>query len=84
MATVQSVNRLAPRRALRNAAAGRSAGTLGSSPTLLQTLAFAGQTLLGAVLLFFGILMISTLFLLPVGLPLALLGVALIVAPSSS
>jgi hypothetical protein len=46
-------------------------------------LAFVGRTLLGAVLLFLGILMIATLFLLPVGLPLALLGVALIAAPSS-
>jgi hypothetical protein len=35
------------------------------------------------MLLLLGILMISTLLLLPVGLPLALLAVALIAAPGS-
>jgi hypothetical protein len=40
-----------------------------------------GQRLLGVVLLLLGILMMSTLLLLPVGLPLALFAVALVAAP---
>jgi hypothetical protein len=47
-------------------------------------LADVGRRLLGAVLLLLGILMMSTLWLLPVGLPVALLAVALIAAPNSS
>ena len=38
---------------------------------VLQTLAFEGRKLLGAILLLLGVLMMSTLLLLPVGLPLA-------------
>ena len=51
------------------------------SPSRLQTLVCAGRRLLGAVLLLLGILMMSTLLLLPVGLPLAHLALALIAAP---
>jgi hypothetical protein len=83
MATVQSSNRLALRAQLRNAAAGRSPGAPGPSPSVLRTLAYGGRRLLGAGLLPLGILMMSTFLLLPVGLPLALLAVALIAAPSS-
>ena len=43
--------------------------------------AFEGRKLLGAILLLLSILMMSTLLLLPVGLPLSLLAVALIAAP---
>jgi hypothetical protein len=46
-------------------------------------LALSGQRLLGAVLLLLGILMMTTLLLLPIGLPLALFAVALIAAPAS-
>ena len=62
-------------------AAARNPGTPGPAGELLQTLALAGRRLLGAVLLLLGILMMSTLLLLPVGLPLALLAVALLAAP---
>jgi hypothetical protein len=41
-----------------------------------------GRCLLGAALLLVGILAMSTLWLLPVGLPLALVGAALISAPA--
>ena len=49
----------------------------------MPALAVGGRRLLGGVLLLLGILLMSTLLLLPVGLPLALLAVALIAAPSS-
>jgi hypothetical protein len=83
MATILTSNRLALRPQLRNAAEDRSPEALGPSPFVLRTLAFGGRRLLGAVLLVSGILMMSTLVLLPVGLPLALFAVALIAAPGS-
>jgi hypothetical protein len=81
MANVQSSNGLALRRQLRGAAAGRNQGAPGPTRDLLQALAVAGRKLVGAVFLLLGILMMSTLLLLPVGLPLALLAVALLAAP---
>jgi hypothetical protein len=84
MATVLSSNHLARPSRLRNTAAGQSLGTPGSSSFVLQTLAFEGRKLLGAILLLLSVLMMSTLLLLPVGLPLSLLAVALIAAPSNS
>jgi hypothetical protein len=82
MATVQSSIRLTLRARPRNSDAERAARALGPSQSLPQTLAFAGRRLLGAALLLLGIMMMSTLLLLPVGLPVALLAVALIAAPS--
>jgi hypothetical protein len=84
MATVQLSNRAALRLRLRNTPADRSPGDLGPSPSLLQTLACASRRMVGVVLLLLAILVMSTLLLLPVGLPLALLAVALIAAPSGS
>ena len=81
MATVQSSIRLALRARLRSPAAGQSRLVPGPGPAVLRTLALAGRRLLGAVFLLLGILMMSTLLLLPVGLPLALLAVALVAAP---
>jgi hypothetical protein len=43
-----------------------------------------GQLLVGMLLLLLGTGLLLTLWLLPVGLPLALLGTALIAAPSTS
>jgi hypothetical protein len=83
MATVQSSNRLARRAQVRYGAADRGAGAPGRSPSILRNLALPGRCLLGAALLLLGILMMSTLLLLPVGLPVALLAVALIAAPDS-
>lgn len=48
-----------------------------------ELLALGTRQLLGAVLLLLGILLTSTLLLLPVGLPMALVGVALIAAPAN-
>jgi hypothetical protein len=81
MATVQAWHRLPLRTQLPNAVAGRGPSAPAPSLSLLQTLAPACRRLLGAVLLLLGIAMMSTLLLLPVGLPLALLAVALIAAP---
>ena len=52
-----------------------------ASPSLAQAL---GQLLLGVLLLLLGSAVVLTLWLPPVGLPLALLGTALIAAPSTS
>jgi hypothetical protein len=81
MATVRSTIRLALWARLRNPAANRTRLAPEASPSVLRTLALGGRRLLGVMLLLLGILMVSTLLLLPVGLPLALLGTALVVAP---
>jgi hypothetical protein len=82
MATIQSSIRLIPRVWPRNGAADRARAQR-PSYSLPQALAFAGRRLLGAVLLVVSIIMIFTLLLLPIGLPAALVAVALIAAPSS-
>ena len=82
MATVQSQNRMVPWARIGNVATPRQVPEDPNS-SLLQTLAFASRRMLGGVLLLLGMAMTSTLVLLPVGLPLALLAVALIAAPSS-
>jgi hypothetical protein len=51
------------------------------APPLMHTLLVASQRLFGTVLLLAGILMISTLVLAPIGLPLALFALALILSP---
>jgi hypothetical protein len=82
MATVQSPNRLAPRVRIGNdVMQGQVPEALNSS--LLQTLAFASRRLMGGVLLLLGLVMTSTLVLLPVGLPVVILALALIAAPGS-
>ncbi len=55
-----------------------------SSPSLAQVLGQLGQLLLGAMLLLLGAAMVLTLWLLPIGLPLTLLGVALLAAENRS
>jgi hypothetical protein len=82
MATVQSQNRMVPWARIGNVATPRQVPEDPNS-SLLQTLAFASRRLLGGVLLLLGMAMTSTLLLLPVGLPLALLAIALIAAPNS-
>jgi hypothetical protein len=84
MATVLSSTHLARRPRLRNTAADESPRFLAPRVLVLQTLTFECRRLIGAVLLLLGVLMMSTLLLLPFGLPLSLLGVALIAAPSNS
>jgi hypothetical protein len=48
---------------------------------LFQALALLGQRFLGCALILFGGAMVLTLLLMPLGLPVVLLGVALIAAP---
>jgi hypothetical protein len=83
MATVELSSRLALPVKFRRPATERDPGILGRSADMLRTLTLGGRRLLGAFLLLLGILMISTLLLLPIGLPLALFAVALIAAPGS-
>jgi hypothetical protein len=82
MATVHLSNRLDPGARLQNTGAEEVSDVPAASPSALRTLSVAGRRLLGGVLLLLGILMMSTLLLLPVGAPLSLLAVALIAAPS--
>ncbi len=79
MATALSSNHPALRPQHRNAAA----CARGPSPSVVRTLAFEGRRLLGAVLLLLSVLMMSTLLLLPIGLPVALFALALIAAPNN-
>jgi hypothetical protein len=53
-----------------------------TSPSLVQILRQFGQHLLGITLVLLGIGLVLTLVLMPIGLPLALMGIALIAAPS--
>ena len=55
-----------------------------SNPSVARVFGLASQRLCGMVLVFVGILLVSTFLLLPVGLGLALLGVALIAAPAGT
>jgi hypothetical protein len=52
------------------------------SPSSAQILGHLVQVLLGLSLLVFGIGLVLTLVLMPIGLPLFLVGLALIAAPS--
>jgi len=81
MATVHFSNPLDPGARLRNAGAEEVSGDPAPSPSGPRTLLAAGRRLFGVVLLLLSISMNSTLVLLPVGVPLALLAVALIAAP---
>jgi hypothetical protein len=54
------------------------------SPSLAQVLGHLVQVLLGLFLLIFGMGLVLTLVLMPIGLPLSLVGVALIAAPSDA
>jgi hypothetical protein len=60
-----------------------SSNRLALRPPVVRTLAFEGRRLLGTVLLLLSVLMMSTLLLLPIGLPVALLALALIAAPNN-
>jgi hypothetical protein len=83
MATVHSSNRLDPVARLRNTGAEEVSGAPAPSPSGLKPLSVAGRRLLGVVRLLLGILMTFTLVLLPGGVPLIRLAVALIEAPGA-
>ena len=81
MATFVSLNRPLLRVQHSNAAAEQLPAAPAPSGSLAPALFLAARKVLGVVLLLLGILMTFTFILLPVGMPLALLAVALIVAP---
>ena len=85
MATIQSSKQLLARMWGGHAVvAERAPDVAWASPSLVQALGQLGQMLLGVLLLLLGSVLLLTLWLLPVGLPLALLGTALIAAPGTS
>lgn len=85
MGTTFSSNHLARPVLVRNTArAGRGLVAPRSNPSVVRVLRVTGQRLLGLALLCCGVLLVFTFVLLPVGLPLVLLGIALIAAPAGS
>jgi len=84
MATIQTSKQLLARLLVRDrAVVGPVPDVPAERPSLAQALGHLGQVLLGVLLLLLGCALLLTLWLLPVGLPLALLGMALIAAPGS-
>ena len=85
MATIQSSKQLLARMWGSHAVVvERAPAVARASPSLAQALGHLGQLLLGVLLLLLGSALVLTLWLPPVGLPLALLGTALIAAPGTS
>ena len=76
---VRSLERSTRLRRAKSLAATQNA--LSGSHSLAQIIFDLGQGLLGAVCLLVGLVLTLTLWLLPIGLPLALLGCALIATP---
>jgi hypothetical protein len=84
MATIQSSKQLLARLLVRDrAVVGLDPDVPAARPSLTQDLARLGRVWLGVLLLLLGSALLLTLWLLPVGLPLALLGMALIAAPGN-
>ena len=84
MATIQSSKQMLARRLIRDPAVlARARDVSSASTSLAEFLGHLSQVLLGVLLLVLGGALVLTLWLLPVGLPLALLGMALIAAPGN-
>lgn len=84
MATVQSSNHPLARLRVRPAApVAQGPDAPRASPSLVQLLGHLVRVWLGVLLLLLGVALMSTLVLLPVGLPVAFVGVAMIAAPRS-
>lgn len=81
MATVQVSNDWSTRVLDPHSTRGRGDPGLSRLQSFAQILGHVGRQLLGAVLLLFGGAMVFTLWLIPVGLPLMLFGLALLAAP---
>jgi hypothetical protein len=82
MPTIRASQRARTRILVRNATVVERKGRLQSAgPSPAQILGHFAQELLGLALLLLGIGLILTLVLMPIGLPLALVGVALLAAP---
>jgi hypothetical protein len=85
MANIRPSQPVLGRILIRTASAVNRASCLRSaSPSPAKILGHFVQEVLGVTLLLLGIGLIFTLVLMPIGLPLALLGVSLIAAPSDS
>ena len=85
MATIQSSMQIFARSLVRApAVVARTSDVPSASTSLAQALGHLSQVLLGVLLLLLGGALLLTLWLLPVGLPLALLGLALIAASGNS
>ena len=84
MATVWTTNRSAADTAVLKRPADRSSVSPVQNRSALGVLAVEGRCFLGATLLLLGILMMVTLWLLPLGIPTALIGLALIAAPAGT
>ena len=84
MATIQLSKQMLARLLVRDPAiVARARDVPSASTSLAQALGHLSQVLLGVLLLLLGGALLLTLWLLPVGLPLALLGMALIAAPGN-
>jgi hypothetical protein len=84
MAIVRTTNHLVAAAAALKRTADQSSSSPAQYPSPLGMLAVEGRCLLGVALLLLGILMMMTLWLLPIGMPTALIGVALIAAPAGT
>ena len=84
MATVGATHRFAVETAVLKRSPDRSSSSTAQNPSALWVLAVEGRCLLGVALLLLGILIMGTLWLLPIGMPTALIGVALIAAPGGT
>jgi hypothetical protein len=84
MATDRTTNHLAAAAAVLKRTVDRSSSSPAKYPSSLVMLAVEGRCLLGVALLLLGILMMMTLWLLPIGMPTALIGLALIAAPAGT
>ncbi len=83
MEAIQSLSHPLPGMPVRNTIVAKPEQQLPAlSPSLKRTLAHFARVLLGLMFLVLGSALVFTLWLMPIGLPLALLGVALIAAPS--
>ena len=84
MATIQSSKQMLARRLVRGPAVlARAHDVPSASTSLAHALGHLSQVWLGVLLLLLGGALMLTLWLLPLGLPLALLGMALIAAPGN-
>jgi hypothetical protein len=83
MAPIQASERVRVRMQVRNGpVVERKAYLQSASPSPAQILGHFAQELLGIALILLGIGLVFTLVLMPIGLPIALVGIALLAAPS--
>jgi hypothetical protein len=79
-----SAKRALSRRTAPQAFAVETASRRSANALLVQTLGRLGRELLGLIILLTGVAMLFTLWLIPLGLPLALVGLAVLTCPRGS